>query len=227
VPPDQAGKENMKKDNPSSNGTGTAGEAVDKRSDAIEAATGGVFTSQKFGRSQGFQEQLRARTTPNVRAKKPRPADFFRIHPDYELNCYAIELKDEQDEFYLVSDQIAEMLTGGDEPELTVTYRKLLLYLTRQNVVGIWAIKTEDLSGKLDSYSVSALECAQTAKHTWIRIVADRHCSRYRMTQAMSDFGEPRWPNESFEKLIDLAYKGKLIEGYDHPVLLNLRGEKK
>ena len=36
---------------------------------------------------------------------------------------------------------------------------------------------------------------------------------------------EPVWPTESFEEIVKIAFRDKLIDRPDHPVIKRLRGE--
>ena len=42
----------------------------------------------------------------------------------------------------------------------------------------------------------------------------------------MGDLGEPQWPEEPFEQLLELAFSGRYITDLDHPAVLRLKGAK-
>ncbi len=44
------------------------------------------------------------------------------------------------------------------------------------------------------------------------------------MYQAVDNLPEPKWLDASFQELVDLAFKGKTIDDYEHPILRQLRG---
>jgi hypothetical protein len=48
----------------------------------------------------------------------------------------------------------------------------------------------------------------------------------YDVFQAAEDLGEPVWPDETFQQLIDIAFRDKYINRPDHPILRLLRGQK-
>jgi hypothetical protein len=60
---------------------------------------------------------------------------------------------------------------------------------------------------------------------TWVKRVWNRNLSAYEIFEASGYTDDPKWPDEPFEKLLEIAFKGKLIDRADHPVILRLRGE--
>ena len=55
---------------------------------------------------------------------------------------------------------------------------------------------------------------------------ADLALGAYRIDVAMGAFPDPVWPSGlTFQDLLKIAFKGKMIEDLDHPVLRRLRGE--
>jgi hypothetical protein len=47
----------------------------------------------------------------------------------------------------------------------------------------------------------------------------------YELHPAIANLAEPEWPDVSFQEILKIAFKGRLIEELDHPVLRRLRGE--
>ena len=47
----------------------------------------------------------------------------------------------------------------------------------------------------------------------------------YDIDVAMGAFPDPIWPSVTFPELLKIAFKGRMIEDLDHPVLRRLRGE--
>jgi hypothetical protein len=43
--------------------------------------------------------------------------------------------------------------------------------------------------------------------------------------QAAGNLEDPEWPELSFQELVNLAFKDKVVDRLDHPVLRRLRGE--
>ena len=47
----------------------------------------------------------------------------------------------------------------------------------------------------------------------------------YETFQAASIMAEPKWPEQDYWDLIKIAFRDRLIDRIDHPVLKRLRGE--
>jgi hypothetical protein len=47
----------------------------------------------------------------------------------------------------------------------------------------------------------------------------------YDVFEATGQLGEPEWPTVPFRELLRVAFKDRLIDRADHPVLRRLRGE--
>ena len=47
----------------------------------------------------------------------------------------------------------------------------------------------------------------------------------YEIHEASSQIGEPEWPEVSFDEIIRIAFREKIIRGHDHPAMKKLNGE--
>ena len=136
----------------------------------------------------------------------------------YRFPTYVIELK-EDSETYLVRKALWQALEG----ESVFVVKIFVLSVNRQGVVFLWPIRPPGPDGKLDGYNQSALDAADVARDTWIRLQANRSLGAYETIVAENLEREPVWPEESFESLLNIAFKGKFINSIEHPVLKNLR----
>ena len=59
----------------------------------------------------------------------------------------------------------------------------------------------------------------------WLFVRADMALGAYTMHIATATIPEPVWPTESLKELLKIAFRDRLIESVDHPVLKRLRGE--
>jgi hypothetical protein len=82
-----------------------------------------------------------------------------------------------------------------------------------------------DSRGNLNSWAESAYDIASEYRGVWIRVASDMESSGYRVTK-MKVPTEPRWPKESFEELLALAFKRRTITSRDHPIILQQLGEE-
>jgi hypothetical protein len=71
----------------------------------------------------------------------------------------------------------------------------------------------------------TALTAAALAMERWVRVAADLGLGGYQVFKAAADLPEPVWPDHSFQELLRVAFKERLINRADHPVLRRLRGE--
>lgn len=164
------------------------------------------------------------KVTLTVPARRPGRTEFFRVHPDkeYSVDWYVIERNDELDrETYWVSlDFRAELLD-----ELRPV--RIFTCINKRGTVFLWPAKLPTPENRLGrSWADSALEIAEYAKGTWVKMVGKRDLNAYEMFKARGDLGEPDWPDKSLSELLRIAFKGdRLIDSPNHPVLRELAGE--
>ncbi len=155
-----------------------------------------------------------------VPVRKPNKQDYIRVHPaeEYQLTTALLELKDER-EMYLIAPELRHELFGELLPVTIFTA------INRQGVVFLWPCRLPDETGRTNAWHESALEAAERAKSAWTRVAADMSLGAYRIWEASGDLPEPEWPEQSLRDLLSIAYKGRVIDSLDHPVLKRLRGE--
>jgi hypothetical protein len=132
-----------------------------------------------------------------------------------------LELKEDR-ETYLVEPTLWPELAD----EATFSPRALFTAMNRQNVLFVWPIRLPGEDGKIDEWNRSALEAAQLAAGNWVRITANTDGGYYDVHSAIADLPAPDWPDISFGKVLEVAFKGKVIDTLEHAVLQRLRGEK-
>lgn len=151
---------------------------------------------------------------------KPNPQDFVRVHPspEYRENFPVIELKDEREEY---------IATGELLPELIGEFvnKTLFTAINRQGVVFLWPVRLPDPQGRQMEWWRSMREAAELAMKQWIRTKASMSLGAYEIWTAISTMSEPEWPDVSFQDLIRLAFRDRLITSLDHPVIKRLRGQ--
>lgn len=160
------------------------------------------------------------RTT--VPARKPNPQDFVRVNPDptYRNNFAMIELKDERED-YLVLPHIAPLLPGE------IVLKTVYTAINRQGVVFLWPVRLPSPDDKPNAWWNSAREAAELAMGKWVRIKANMSLGAYEMSVAEREIPDPEWSKvveESFEDLLRIAYRTRLVADLDHPVVKRLRG---
>lgn len=156
-----------------------------------------------------------------VPVRKPDKSWWVRTHPseDYRLTTGLLELKEER-EMYLV----APALWGDLATEPTFAKRLLITAINRQGVLFLWPLVLPDPSGRSNRWHESALDAANRAKGHWLRMAANMSLSAYDVSIA-NVTTEPDWPDYSLRDLLEVAFRGRLIDDINHPVLRQLRGE--
>jgi hypothetical protein len=157
-----------------------------------------------------------------IPVRKPSKEQFVRTHPDpaFRIETLVLELKDDR-EIYLVEPVLWSALDG----ESTVSPRLLITSQTKQGTIFLWPIRLPGADGRLDDWNRSALEAATLAAKTWVRVQSNMALGAYDVFTATGNWDEPEWDLPSFGEVLKIAFKDRLINGLDHPVLRRLRGE--
>jgi hypothetical protein len=180
------------------------------------------FDLSKLRLSQSFVELAGAKKLlTTVPVRKPLKQDFVRVHPDATFrDPFAfIELKNDDREHYLVIPSVAAAVTTE------IVMKMLYTTINRQGVVFLWPVPLPAADGRFNEWHRSAQEAAERAMHRWIRIKANMALGANEVFEAPGSIPDPEWPDHSFQELLRIGFRDKLIENLDHPVLKRLRGE--
>jgi hypothetical protein len=153
-----------------------------------------------------------------VPVRKPNAQDFVRVHPSpvYRQLLAMFELKEER-EIYAVNLRLV--------PELQVEcfIATLFTAINRQGVVFLWPVRMPS-DGRSNDWHTSAATAAQQAMQGWIRMRSNMSLGAYEIYKAADKIPDPEWPSLSFQELIRIAFRDRLITTPDHPVIRRLRG---
>jgi hypothetical protein len=170
--------------------------------------------------SQDFESMVDVqKALVTVPLSKPGRHDWFRVHPDHSFPTAILDQK-EQRESYVVTPQVAAAFPAE------VVRKMLYLTVTRQGIVRLWPVRMPGDDGRLDPWNMAAHDAAERAKSQWVRISANMGLGAYDVHVAKADYGDPEWPTESFDEILKVAFKGRVISDPDHIVLRRLRGEE-
>ena len=173
---------------------------------------------QDFGANLGLRKRI-----THIPVDKPPKESYIRCHPDtgaYWLDTCVIELKQDR-ETYLVLPELWPELEG----EATFGAKSLALSVHRDGSPFLWPLRLPGPDGKLDNWGASAREAAMIATTVWTRVTSNLAAGVYDAQEATGIDAEPTWPAESMGEILRVAFRGKVIETPDHPVLRRLRGE--
>ena len=186
---------------------------TDSEKDPFDLAN--LRLSQSFTETAGVKK-----LTTTVPVRKPNKQDWVRVHPDPDMrgDFPIIELKDDRGEEYMVAGPLVGELVGE--------FRSKTLYTTinRQGVLSLWPVPLPEPDGREMEWHRSAREAAALATGQWIRCRANLSLGAYEIFQAESCMSNPKWPDLSFQEIIRIAFRDRLIASMDHPVIKRLRG---
>ena len=170
---------------------------------------------QSYADTVGVKKLL---TTVPVR--KPNRQEFVRVHPDpaYRLTPAAIIEVKEDREVYLVMPDMAPILPGEFS---TVT---LLTTINRQGTLHIWPVKLPTPEGRQNEWHRSAAEAAERAMKKWVRVTSSMSLGAYEIFEASGDLPEPVWPDYAFEEILKIAFRDRVVDRADHPLVQRLLG---
>jgi hypothetical protein len=170
---------------------------------------------QSYADTVGVKKLL---TTVPVR--KPNRQDFVRVHPapEYRLTPAAIIEVKEDREVYLVTPNMAQALPGEFS---TVT---LFTTINRQGTLHLWPVKLPNPEGRHNEWHRSAAEGAERAQKKWVRVTASMSLSAYEIFESSADLPEPVWPDFSFQEILKIAFRDRIVDRADHPLVQRLQG---
>ena len=188
---------------------------------AVDISSPGTFDLASMRLSQDFATAIgvKKRIT-TVPVRKPNRQEFVRVHPSptYRQDTAVVELEAER-ETYVVAQSLWSEVHGELIP------KRLLLTMTRQNVLILWPIRLPGEDGRIDQWNDSSMIAAERATQCWVRVASDRHLGAYELFEAPADLPDPEWPEISFQEILDIAFRGRQIDDINHSVLKQLRGE--
>lgn len=153
-----------------------------------------------------------------IPVEKPGRQQFIRVHPGEE-HFYQTAILEYEEEKYLVAGNMLSVLQDEYRPV------RLVLAMARGGTTPfLWPLKLPRADGQANTWNDSALMAAETAKDHWVRVMSDRTQGMYVTRKAEGITEEPNWPEESFEALLGIAFRGRTIMDEDHPVVAKLRG---
>jgi hypothetical protein len=158
-----------------------------------------------------------------VPVRKPKRTEFFRVHPgpDYVVDMHLLERDTGMEkESYLVTPEVKHLVVSELRPV------RLFTAISKHGTVFLWPVKLpRDENDNLRRISDSALQGAEQARTLWTKVVWNGPVGAYELFKAKGDLGEPQWPDKVYRDLIEIAFRGNVIDRADHEVIRELSGE--
>ena len=144
---------------------------------------------------------------------------FSRVHPgeEYKFPINVVEDKESGEE-YLATPDMAPHLGRMAQPRI------LRLAVDNAGTPKLIAQPIIDQSAKTTLWTTTMLEAIERAENEWVRIESNMESQQYFVIVAAADLGEPSWPNQSMDKLIEAVFLGRIISHEDHPLIQQLQG---
>jgi hypothetical protein len=154
----------------------------------------------------------------HVPIRKPNRHEFFRTRsePEFWFGTGIFEDKEEREVFF-VTPGMREALVGEIKPVLLVPA------MTRQGVLLLWPLKLPG-DGPGRSWAETARQAAELAKTKWARLVPDMGLGGYRIFMAEGSLPEPEWPDKPLDEILQIAFRDRIVDSENHPVVRRLRG---
>jgi hypothetical protein len=155
----------------------------------------------------------------NVKVRRPGEAQYFRIHPDEDMSWVGWIYVTEKDGavWYVPPGPAKDEL---DEVTQKLRRVRLFLCLTKRGAVSFWPVSQTDHG----SWGASAREIVEIAKTRWIRVISNREEGCYEPFEPEDPIAAPDWPDKELGELLKLAFRGRVIDRPDHPVIEELKG---
>jgi hypothetical protein len=170
--------------------------------------------------SQDFLEQTPVKKLlTTVPIRKPGQQEWVRIHSgvDYRSTMALLELKEDR-EVFIVSPDLA--------PELQGEYHIATLFtaMTRTGTLFLWPVRVPAADGRVNEWHKSMADAAEHAMKGWVRIKANMSLRGYDIFVPDKTFPDREWPNLTYQEILRIAAKDRLILSLDHSAVRLLRG---
>jgi hypothetical protein len=143
-----------------------------------------------------------------------------RVHPEsaFRLTPAAIIEEKNDREVYLVTPDILRAVEG----EYAIV--TLFTAISRQGTLFLWPVKLPNGEGKYNEWHRSGAEGAERAMEKWVRVTANMDLGAYDISEARGDLSEPIWPDYALEEILKIAFRDRLVDRADHPLVQRLLG---
>ena len=146
---------------------------------------------------------------------------FSRVHPgeSYKFRCLLVEDKD-NGETYITSPAMQAYLGTNAVAKI------LRLSVDSTGVPKIIAQPIIDGQSTPNSWHASMVKGIELAETTWVRVEAARNASQYTIIRSKDDLGDPEWPTQSMDELVQEVFQNKIILDLNHPFARQLEGRR-
>jgi hypothetical protein len=123
--------------------------------------------------------------------------------------------------WYLLAPEIFNQLGVGRGVRLV----ELVTYVDRHGNLGLWPVSIPQDDGRANTWVESARMIIDEHSETWVNVAANMTLGAYEARTPMTQLAPPPPIELTFAKILTIAFRGKVIDSMDHPLLRELRGE--
>jgi hypothetical protein len=159
-----------------------------------------------------------------VKVRKPRPQEFFRVHP-VRWPVVGVYLRETEEQIqpvpYLIKRAFWELFEDRLYPF------RLYLVVNSFDTEFLWGVKLPR-DGVRKDYHISVDDAIAAAETSWVRLLWDNPSRVYTTRIAQGDLGDPRFTEgRSFDEWVRLAFQGHIVERSDDPLVLEHQGHRR
>jgi hypothetical protein len=148
----------------------------------------------------------------DVRLGKPPKGNYFTVRVEDRAYYFILEMEGRDP--YIVAPSIAKQKTDEDviRPILVVRY------ITMAGEEGLWLLKLDRPDAKSNRFNTSALRILEEAEKGWVRLISAKGHYRYQVSKKTLEQTPARFSNRSFQELINIAFRDRVIDSLDHEI---------
>jgi hypothetical protein len=154
----------------------------------------------------------------HVSVRKPTISEFVRVNPDPAMSLATSIFVDPERETYFVAPSARNVLVAGVKAMLLVPA------VNQRGLFFIWPVALGDGTGRRNAWHETAREAMELAKREWVKLVSDMAGGCYRIYRAKGKLTDPVFPEKSLEELLRIAFRGRIIDNENHPVVKQALG---
>ena len=160
------------------------------------------------------------RVISTVPVRKPGKQEWFRVRPGEGWRIETCIFEAEADrETYLVDRSLWSELAGEIHPAL------VLVCVNRATDVFLWRCKLPGPDGRPNVWNESAMRIALAAESRWVRMASNMAAGHYEHFEPATKLPDPEWPPLTFTEILRVAFRDRMIDSLEHPVVRQLRGQ--
>jgi hypothetical protein len=146
---------------------------------------------------------------PEIR--NPKGTEIIRLHPDWHFDGLPM-VRPSTASYYVVDTPLYNHLIGR------MVVCDLHAAITAEGVVFLWPV-SKDIA--------TANTAAAAAVREWVTVAWNQGSKAYKVEEATTKPADPTWPFESFDALIEVALKDRILADAEDPVVKALLERKK